>query len=384
MFVITYLKLNVTICSLLVRKLIRWYNMVMITIFLITVLIVAVLGGFALIFVAMNRQLLELKQEMKNDVALGLIKQDLQGINTTLNDRLEKSNLSMHDIMSRQFAASSRLIGEVTRDLTELKESNKQVLSITDELKLLQNTLQNPKQRGVLGEYFLQSVLENVLPPERFKLQYKFNDGEIVDAVVRLDRGKILSVDSKFSLENYNRLMEESDKGRQQDLIKAIKIDLKNRIDETAKYIRPSEDTMDFAFMFIPSEAIYYDLLINKVGSLQSNSRDLIEYAFRDKHVIIVSPTSFMAYLQTVIQGLRSLEIEERTKEIQKRVGELGQHIIAHETYMQKLGSSLGTTVNHFNAAHKELKKMDKDVVKIATTTPAVEVVVIDKPQTSD
>lgn len=356
----------------------------MITILLVALLLVAVVVGFLFIINAMNRQMGELKQEMKNDAALGLIKQDLQGIHNTLNDRLDKSSESMRDAMARQFAASSRLIGEVTRDLTELKESNKQVKSITEELKLLQNTLQNPKQRGVLGEYFLQSVLENVLPPERFALQHKFADGEIVDAIIRLDRGLILPVDSKFSLENYNRLVEEKDKVRQEALIKAIKTDLKNRIDETAKYIRPSEGTMDFAFMFIPSEAIYYDLLINKVGTLQTNARDLIEYAFRDKRVIIVSPTSFMAYLQTVIQGLRSLQIEEKAKDIQKRVGELGQHIAAHETYMQKLGSALGTTVNHFNAAHRELKKVDKDVVKIADTAPAVESLTLDRPSLED
>ncbi len=356
----------------------------MTTTLLMVAVLVVVIAGFGVLMAILSRQARELKAGLHNDAAFGLIKQDLQGINQTLNERLDKSSESMRAAIQQQFAASSRLIGEVTRDLTELKESNKQVMSITDELKLLQNTLQNPKQRGVLGEYFLQSVLENVLPPERFQLQYKFADGEIVDAVIHLDRGLLLPVDSKFSLENYNRLVEEKDKTRQDALVKAIKTDLKNRIDETAKYIRPGEDTMDFAFMFIPSEAIYYDLLINKVGTLQTNARDLIEYAFRDKRVIIVSPTSFMAYLQTVLQGLRSLQIEEKAKDIQKRVGELGQHIAAHETYMQKLGSSLGTTVNHFNAAHKELKKVDKDVVKIADVTPAVEPLVLDKPQADD
>ena len=232
----------------------------------------------------------------------------------------------------------------------------------------------------------MQSVLENVLPPERFKLQHHLGKGDdgkelIADAVVILDQGKLLPVDSKFSLENYNRLMDEKDKARQEALIKAIKSDLKLRIDETAKYIRPKEGTMDFAFMFIPSEAIYYDLLINKVGTLQANSRDLIEYAFRDKKVIIVSPTSFMAYLQTVLQGLRSLQIEERAKDIQKNVAELGRHLTNHETFMQKLGNSLGTTVGHFNNAHKELGKVDKDVVKIAETSPGVEPLLIDRPQ---
>ena len=138
---------------------------------------------------------------------------------------------------------------------------------------------------------------------------------------------------------------------------------------------------MDFAFMFIPSEAVYYDLLINKVGSAGVSARDLIEYAFTDKHVIIVSPTSFMAYLQTVMQGLRSLQIEEQAKDIRVRVGQLGRHIGAYETYMQKLGSSLGTTVNHFNTAHKELGKIDKDIVRIAEDSPGVEPMLIDKPQ---
>ncbi len=351
---------------------------------LLIVVAVVIVIGFVAVVLVLGRQIQALREGEKNDAALGLIKQDLQGIHNTLNERLDKSSAAMNEAMSRQFAASSRLIGEVTRDLTELKESNKRVMSITDELKLLQNTLQNPKQRGVLGEYFLQSVLENVLPPERFELQYKFGDGEIVDAVIRLDRGLMLPVDSKFSLENYNRLVEEKDHDKQEALIKAIKSDLKQRIDETAKYIRPNEDTMDFAFMFIPSEAIYYDLLINKVGTLQTNARDLIEYAFRDKRVIIVSPTSFMAYLQTVIQGLRSLQIEEKTKDIQKRVGELGQHMAAHEQYMQKLGNSLGTTVNHFNAAHRELKKVDKDVVRISDTTPSIEPLTLERPAVDD
>jgi DNA recombination protein RmuC len=300
-----------------------------------------------------------------------------EGLQKQLSDQLVNNNKHM----ANQFAASSKIIAEVTKNLTELKESNKQVVSVTDELKTLQNILQNPKQRGVIGEFYLNQVLENVLSPDRFKLQYKFKNGDIVDAVIKLDKGRLLPVDSKFSLENYNRLIEEKDKARREVIVRAFKVDLKNRIDETAKYIRPKENTMDYAFMFIPSEAIYYDLLINKIGTTGTSARDLIEYAFRDKNVIIVSPTTFMAYLQTVLQGLRSLQIEERAEEIQGRVGELGRHLQAYDTYMQKLGGALGTTVNHYNTAHKELKKIDKDVVKIADNAkPGIEPLVLDKP----
>ena len=334
---------------------------------------------------------LTFRKKPEENTAATLIKQDIttlsesvnklkDGLNQQINDRLDKNN----EQMLKQFKQSASIIRDVTQKLTELEKTNQQVGNVADELKVLQNVLANPKQRGVLGEYYLQQVLENVLPPERFSLQYRFKDGETVDAVVTLDKGKILPIDSKFSLENYNRLVEEKDKTRREVIAKQFKMDLKNRIDETAKYIRPKEGTMDYAFMFIPSEAIYYDLLINKVGQTNTSARDLIEYAFRDKNVIIVSPTTFMAYLQTVLQGLRSLQIEETAKEIQIRVGQLGTHIASYDQYMQKLGNSLGTTVNHYNTAHKELKKIDKDVVKIADASPSVEPLVLDKPQTDD
>ncbi|HUD03531.1 MAG TPA: DNA recombination protein RmuC [Patescibacteria group bacterium] len=362
----------------------------MTNVILLVVLGVVVIGlGFTVYYLSQKIG------NLKNDTAAGLIKQDMtnlsdnieklkDSLNLSVNQRLDKSQAMMRDSIAKQFSESAKLITDVTQRLAKLDETNRRVVDVADELKTLQNVLQNPKQRGVLGEYYLQSVLENVLPPERFHLQHRFKDGEIVDAVIVLDKNKLLPVDSKFSLENYNRIIEEKSKAPRDTLIKAFKADLKNRIDETAKYIRPAEGTMDFAFMFIPSEAIYYDLLINKVGATSTSSRDLIEYAFRDKKVIIVSPTSFMAYLQTVLQGLRSLQIEEQAKEIQIRVGMLGEHLSRYDSFMQKLGGSLGTTVGHFNSAHKELKKVDKDVLKIAGTSPAIEPLLVDKPQTDD
>lgn len=359
----------------------------MLTILLGLVIVLCLVLGVA-VFVLLNKV-----GKMQDSTGTGLIKQDLtvlsqqvqtlkDSLNQTVNERLDKNNALMRDSITKQFSESAKLITDVTQRLTKLDETNRRVVDVADELKSLQNVLQNPKQRGGLGEYYLDTVLGNVLAPTMYETQYRFDNGEIVDAVVKLDRGRLLSIDSKFSLENYNRLVEEKDKLKRDALAKLFKADLKNRIDETAKYIRPSEGTLDYAFMFIPSEAIYYDLLVNQVGITNTSARDMIEYAFRDKKVIIVSPTTLLAYLQTVIQGLRSLQIEEQAKEIQKRVGELGKHIAAHEAYMQKLGGSLGTTVNHFNAAHKELKKIDKDVVKIADTSPVVEPLLIDKPQT--
>ena len=327
---------------------------------------------------------LMLQQDLKSlGDDIGKLKESMQH---QLTERLDRNQEMMRESIQKQFAASSKIIAEVTERLTKLDDTNKRVVDVADELKTLQNVLQNPKQRGVLGEYYLDQVLKNVLPPDRYKMQCrigKTDDGLelICDAVILLDKGKMLPVDSKFSLENYNRLIEAKDKTERDMLARAFKADLKGRIDETAKYIRPKDGTMDYAFMFIPSEAIYYDLLVNKVGVTTTSARDLIEYAFREKNVIIVSPTTFMAYLQTVMQGLRALQIEEQAKDIQVRVGELGRHIAAYESLMQKLGGSLGTTVNHFNNAHKELKKIDKDVVKIADSAPSVEPMLLERPQ---
>jgi DNA recombination protein RmuC len=350
---------------------------------ILVVVLLVVVFGFGFVIFILNQRL----RELKNSSAVELMKSDvteltrsIAALQQNVGDKMDRSNMAMQTSMQKQLTESAKLVGDVTQRLAKLDETNRRVVDVADELKTLQNVLQNPKQRGVFGEYYLESVLDNILPPGNFQMQYKFADGEIVDAVVFLDKKQILAIDSKFSLENYNRMVGEKSKIEREKLLAKVRNDLKGRIDETSRYIRPSENTMDFAFMFIPSESLYYDLLIGDVGT-GSSARDLIEYAFRDKHVIIVSPTSFMAYLQTVLQGLRSLQIEEQAKEIQVRVGQLGRHIGAYEVFMQKLGNSLGTTVGHYNNAHKELKKIDKDVVKIAETEPSVEPLLIDKPQ---
>lgn len=326
------------------------------------------------------------KKEEGEDVVAGMLKQDMvalqdkiERLNESVNEKLEQNGRAVQASVMKQLSESSKLVNDVSMRLTKLDETNKRVVSVADELKTLQNVLSNPKQRGVFGEFYLESVLENVLPAGQYQMQYKFKDGAIVDAVVFLDKGKMLPIDSKFSLENYNRMISAENKGERAEWLKKVKADLKGRIDETSKYIRASEGTMDFAFMFIPSESLYYDLLIGGVGQGVS-SRDLIEYAFRDKKVIIVSPTSFMAYLQTVLQGLRSLQIEKQAKEIQERVGKLGVHIGKFDDYMVKLGGALGTTVNHYNSAYKELGKVDKDVVKIAGGEKRIEASMVDKP----
>jgi len=320
--------------------------------------------------------LLRRKERPEDGQALVLIQNQMNELSRILDSKLGESA----KVVERQFLQSAKIIKEITQELTKVSEGQKQVMNVTDQLKNLQDILKNPKQRGVLGEYYLETVLKNVLPPGTYKTQYEFKDGTKVDAVIFV-KDRIIPVDSKFSLENYNRILETSDEAERKHLEELFKNDLKNRIEETSKYIKPSEGTMEFAFMFIPSEAIYYDLLVNKIGSIKSNTRDLIEYSINEKKVIIVSPTSFLAYLQTVLQGLKALQIEESAKAIRKRVDELGRHLGSYETYMKKLGTHLGTTVSMYNNAYKELGKIDKDVLKITGEAAGIETEAIEPPK---
>jgi DNA recombination protein RmuC len=315
----------------------------------------------------------------KNDVGFQLLLQHVNDLSRTLDAKIGETTRQMNDSVRAQFGESAKLIREVTVGLTKLDETNRQVVSFADQLQNLQDILKNPKQRGILGEYYLETLLKNVLPPGQYQMQYAFQNSEIVDAVVFV-KDKIIPIDSKFSLENYNRLTEEKNPAEKERLEKLFVNDLKNRIQETSKYIRPGEGTMDFAFMFIPHEAIYYDLLINKVGAVTEDTENLIQRAANKYKVIIVSPTSFLAYLQTVLQGLKAMQIEETAKDIIKRVEELGKHLKSYEEYHKKLGNSLGTAVNHFNSAGKEFKKLDKDVVRITGGAVGIETLSIEKP----
>lgn len=345
-----------------------------------TLTILAVLGGLVLGVLVMY--FLKPK-DRTDDTGLKLILQQINELNRTVDSKIGENARNINESVKTQLGESANLIREVTQGLTKLDETNKQVISFADQLKNLQDILKNPKQRGILGEYYLETLLKNVLPPGQYQMQYAFSNGEIVDAAVFV-KDKVIPIDSKFSLENYNRLTEAKDPSEKDRLEKLFINDLKLRITETSKYIRPTENTMDFAFMFIPHEAIYYDLLINKIGAVTEDTENLIQRAAGKHKVIIVSPTSFLAYLQTVLQGLKAMQIEETAKDIIKRVGELGEHLKKYEVYHGKLGNSLETVVNHFNTGSKEFKKIDKDVLRITGEAPGIEIDLLDKPESDN
>ncbi len=325
-----------------------------------------------------QRQELQQKLDRVND-------QLYRGLADSQKTLQTQQELSQKNITA-QFAETSKIIQAVTEKLTTLDATNKQVLDFSSQLRNLQDILKNPKHRGILGEYYLETLLKNAMEPGSYAMQYRLgkdeNDKDLIPDAVVFVKEKIIPIDSKFSLENYNRISETEDSIERERLEKLFVNDLKNRILETSKYIQPSKGTMDFAFMFIPHEAIYYDLLVNKIGSTQEDNENLIQRAASKYHVIIVSPTSFLAYLQTVLQALHAMKIEEKAQDIIKRVSDLGKHFRTYSEYHGKLGNAVSTVVNQFNFSSGELRKMSKDVAKI-TDGPAdgiIEITPVERP----
>ncbi|MDP2629736.1 MAG: DNA recombination protein RmuC [Candidatus Harrisonbacteria bacterium] len=335
------------------------------------ILLILLLFGFAGLFWFVRH-----RTTQKEDKAMLLLQNQIQEVTRTLDSKLSDSSKMMVQQSSAMFDGVRRL----TEQLTRVDEGQKQVSKFADQLKNLQDILKNPKQRGVFGEYYLETLLKNAFTPNQYQMQYGFKDGEIVDAILFVG-DKLIPIDSKFSLENYNRLAEENDPDIRQRLEKEFKNDLKKRIDETAKYIRPEEGTVEFAFMFIPAEGIYYDLLVNKVGVIKENTRDLIDYAINQKRVHIVSPTTFYVTLQSMLHGMRAYQIQESTKDLLKNISQLERHLIAYSDAHRKVGTHLSTVVNAYNSSQKEFKKIDKDVFKLSGGDMGIEVDLIDKPQ---
>ena len=330
------------------------------------------------------------EEAMREQSAAGLLLQQMNELTRQMQEQSRHLNDSSRtqtgdiqkSIDSIKEQVTKHLV-EVTKGVTEANQSSKQIFTIADQLRNLEKVLKHQKQRGNLGEASLELILSNVLAPTNYTMQYRFPDGEVVDAVITTPEGMI-PIDAKFSLDNYARLVEENDDARRVELERAFRNDMKLRIDETAKYVRPNEGTLPFAFMFIPAEGIYYDLLVNEIGTIKSNTRSLIDYAYHDKKVVIVSPTTFAAYLQSVLYGFKAFKIEESAQQIRQQVGELQKHLKAYEEYHAKLGKSLDTTVNHFNASNRSFRQIEKDVFKITDEKMGIESIAIDKTGAGD
>lgn len=325
------------------------------TLIVLFVLAILVLLG-VIIFLLLKKTL---RGEKENSSFL-MLQQQLNHIDQVLDSKLSESTKAIQS----QFGQSMGILEKVTEKIAKLEETNKQVIGFTEQLQSFQSILANQKKRGVYGEIILENILKNVLPPALYKTQYMFKNGDKVDAVIFIEKDKIIPIDSKFSLENYNKAVKEKDPIKKEQLEKLFINDLKNRINEAAKYIRSDEGTLGYALMFIPADGIYSDLLENEVGGIQINTRDLIDYA-HEKNVFLVSPNMFYAYLQTILHGLKALQIEKGALEIKKGVESLAKHLLSYNESFNKIGNYLDLSIKTYLDARHEYNKIDKDVIKI-------------------
>ena len=367
----------------------------------ITLLFIAVLLALGLIIYYMrsnknnslDKLMIQLTNNLSNDIQniRKEVSQNSEKNRTEIETKLSEINkeinnyhkISKEDIQ-KQFTESNKVIKDVTEQLGKIKGTNEQVLNFANQMKSLEKILSNQKQRGILGEIQLENLLSNVLPPDLFQMQYSFLNGESVDAIVKVGE-LIIPVDAKFSLDNYNKMIESSDNSEIKILERKFKDDIKNRIDETSKYIRPNEKTTDYAYMFIPADGLYQDLLNSRVGSLKINSKDLVSYAY-SKKVMIVSPMSLFPMLQITVKALHNLKVEKSIHDIMMNIDKLSNHLNSYQNSHNRLGKSLSAAVNHYNDSSKEFGKIDKDVIKISDGNfkVGIETDIVNRPLTED
>ena len=248
---------------------------------------------------------------------------------------------------------ASRVVGSVQRSLGGLEEANRKIYEVGKDIASLQEILRAPKLRGGLGEFFLEDLLGQILPPQHFSTQYSFRSGEKVDAVVKLG-DSLVPVDAKFPLENFRRILEASGDEDRNRAKRQFGVDVKKHVDAIAtKYILPDEGTYDFAFMYIPAENVYYETIIKDDSP---EDRSLSQYAL-GKHVIPVSPNSFYAYLQAIVLGLKGLKIEDRAKEIVGYLSRLDGDFNKFREEFAVLGKHLGHAQGSFQNADRRLER---------------------------
>jgi DNA recombination protein RmuC len=345
--------------------------------FLLIILLFLVLGFGAFAFILYRK--LNALEKGSSDASNMMLQNQLNALMQNLDYRLNETNKMVQDQLSyssqhiqQQNASHSdllrkvsennqKVLQEVAEKLVKVEDTNKQVVNFAEQLQHLENILKSPKQRGILGEYFLETMLSNVLPKSVFRMQYPFREGVIVDAVI-FAKDKIIPVDAKFSLEACNRLFACTDASLRPSLEKELMNDVKKRIDETSKYIKPEEGTIEVAFMFVPADGVYQEII--RISTTEGSNLDIIGYAY-SKRVVIVSPTSFFAYLQTVLQALNTMKIEEQVQDIIKYMNESNKYLKQFEDNMNKLAKNVSALVNGFNRVTDDARKLSGRIARI-------------------
>ncbi|MFA5114878.1 MAG: DNA recombination protein RmuC [Candidatus Omnitrophota bacterium] len=274
-------------------------------------------------------------------------------ISSEVSRRLAEMNRSIQEannVIAQNLGHTSGIFGSIQERLGGLQKTNEQVYEVARNISSLQELLRAPKFRGELGETFLENLLSQVLPRDYYQMQYRFRSSDAVDAVIRLG-GRLVPVDAKFSLENFQRMLESPEAKEKESYRRKFIQDVKSRIEEiSSKYILPEEDTYDFALMYIPAENVYYETIVRE---------DLLGYCL-NKKVIPVSPHTFYAYLQVICLGLKGLKIEENAKNILKGLSAFGSDIARFRDDFDTLGGHLANAGHKYEDSRLKLERLSE------------------------
>jgi DNA recombination protein RmuC len=322
---------------------------------LVFILLGLVLCGLLLLLARAGRTLLER--------GLAGLQQQLDRRLGELDARVDRrfEGLDGRLLSSQQNAGQTA--SQIVERLGKLDGTAAQMLARANDLVRLEQALRPPKARGGLGELLLANLLRDTLPPEAYSLQHGFRSGERVDAVIKVDQ--LVPVDAKFPLDNFERVVEAADDGDRELAEKAFGRDVKTHVDAIAsKYIRPAEGTYDFAFMYLPSESVYYELVCGKTGAL-------FQYAL-DKRVFPVSPSTFHAYLGVIVLGLKGLQIERHAQEVMAYCAQLGKDFERFRTDFEVVGKHLGNAQSKYGEADRKLERLEAGLERATEWQTAV------------
>lgn len=289
--------------------------------------------------------------------------QQLNEVTKQVNNRLRENfqqQQQMQQTIGERIDSSTRAYNSVTNKLSQLEEANKRIFDVGKDIASLQEILRSPKLRGTIGELFLGNLLSQILPPEHYTEQHRFQSGEVVDAVVKLRDNMLVPVDSKFPLENFQKMLAAPEEEKE-PLRKLFVIDVKKHIDKIAKqYILPDEGTLSVALMYIPAENVYYETIVKG-----ADENDLINYA-HSHNVIPVSPNSFYVYLQTILLGLRGMQIEQSAREMMQNLTRLKGDLERFNGDYTLVGKHLTNASRAFDDSRKRLEKFDTKFERVA------------------
>ena len=340
--------------------------MPIVTIAAIFVSLIALLGAVAAFFILLRSSKTNTLDTSRFEEMLRIFDNRLHNLQQHLETRMRDQRDVLSQTQERigtRLDGAAQVIGQVQNRLGQLDEANKRIYEVGKDIQGLQNILKAPKQRSILGELLLGELLAQILPNDRFQLQYTFKSNDKVDAIVCLAQG-LVPIDAKFPLENFKRYWAAQTDKEKEEMHRFLISDTKKHIDAIAsKYILPEEGTLDFALMYIPAENVYYELAMSDYRI--AGQRSLVQYAL-EKHVIPVSPNTLYAYLQTILLGLRGLKIEEKARGIQELISRL-------RLDFGKLDDELGTLGKHLTSASGAYDRSRKKFDQIHTRIGSIE-----------